>query len=981
MKKLFILLLTLTSMHCFAQLERTAIFDFSSPGKLNPAISMGNYAGFYTDVSEIVFTDGLASASFLGSATMLTWTQGNNDAVYYLTLGYASSMCISVSNGCYLKKIEMSKVSSITANVGSYSTNTNTEYAVWTPSDDNTKEVYFTHKGQEPIIQYVKVTYVEPSLALKTTGISPTPTEEVQEFKTMRLTYGNAKGSVSVKNSSGITIVGEYTDKQYGSVNATLKPTAADKTVILTMDPAIKHDGTFTISVPSNVFKDAEGYENFGFTTTVKVKENRATFDTVSISPIVNHGVVYSFPEEIVFEFASNIGHIDTDHRFRLFREGVENPVGQMKLAAVEGDNKKCKLVFHSKAEDFFAKGVYSLDVDEKVIFNSNYQDPLYERYNPRITLRFTYADAPNPLQPKWNELARLKEEAAYLYSLIGKLGYPKVDVAPNKLENLKDIVAATSNNNGELDAQIASLKTAIKTFYNVTDVVLPSVATSERDGWYTITSVARGGSELPLHYENGAVKVGGKATSFQVVSITDAGVIVLKTADGHFLHVLTTVKISTLASEKNVTSSKSYVNNLTLAKLKLAGEETDQKPVAGLFTIKGALGRDFEDRDLGTAIALVAHPAGTIITDPAVTTLYFDTDKSSGFRFAVGSYPGDAPKPVAPKATLVTNSVGSNTMPLTLIISGKVNEGDITKVSLNNAAAENQKPYFVEKNVDGTEGGRVTSFTGTAIIEVLNDGKHGNYFKVNVNGLKNGKYYLKMPIGTFTYAENTLPVADEAMSVEFTIGHNFTHDLQKHVSFSNYPVVSGNIPIRDIHLNEFRVYAYKDYYNPNVRNFFVDPSVKVQLYDYFYSQNEVLREGHFVEDDSFYDKDVWAYKVVWEPKIEAGDYPELIVGVKVQENTFGDTNFGKWLQDPSSVSEESCHVNSTFVVDFKVDNANVPFDPNDDGVIDVADIAVVIDVIAGALDNIFADVNGDGVVDVADIATLITLMAIQNSL
>ena len=53
----------------------------------------------------------------------------------------------------------------------------------------------------------------------------------------------------------------------------------------------------------------------------------------------------------------------------------------------------------------------------------------------------------------------------------------------------------------------------------------------------------------------------------------------------------------------------------------------------------------------------------------------------------------------------------------------------------------------------------------------------------------------------------------------------------------------------------------------------------------------------------------------------------------------------------------------------------------NGDGAIDVADIAAIIDVMAGttvpdasAPGN--ADVNGDGAVDVADIAKVISLMA-----
>jgi hypothetical protein len=53
--------------------------------------------------------------------------------------------------------------------------------------------------------------------------------------------------------------------------------------------------------------------------------------------------------------------------------------------------------------------------------------------------------------------------------------------------------------------------------------------------------------------------------------------------------------------------------------------------------------------------------------------------------------------------------------------------------------------------------------------------------------------------------------------------------------------------------------------------------------------------------------------------------------------------------------------------------------DVNGDGVVDVADIATIIDVMAGkgdAATQAAADVNGDTQVDVADIATVIDIMA-----
>lgn len=50
--------------------------------------------------------------------------------------------------------------------------------------------------------------------------------------------------------------------------------------------------------------------------------------------------------------------------------------------------------------------------------------------------------------------------------------------------------------------------------------------------------------------------------------------------------------------------------------------------------------------------------------------------------------------------------------------------------------------------------------------------------------------------------------------------------------------------------------------------------------------------------------------------------------------------------------------------------------DVNNDGTVDVADIASVISIMAGTESNQWADVNEDGAVDVADISSIISIMA-----
>ncbi len=71
--------------------------------------------------------------------------------------------------------------------------------------------------------------------------------------------------------------------------------------------------------------------------------------------------------------------------------------------------------------------------------------------------------------------------------------------------------------------------------------------------------------------------------------------------------------------------------------------------------------------------------------------------------------------------------------------------------------------------------------------------------------------------------------------------------------------------------------------------------------------------------------------------------------------------------------------------IPIEIPGTSVKGDVNGDGVVDVADIASIISVMAGTavpedFPSCTADVNGDGTVDVADIATVVSIMASSNS-
>ena len=79
----------------------------------------------------------------------------------------------------------------------------------------------------------------------------------------------------------------------------------------------------------------------------------------------------------------------------------------------------------------------------------------------------------------------------------------------------------------------------------------------------------------------------------------------------------------------------------------------------------------------------------------------------------------------------------------------------------------------------------------------------------------------------------------------------------------------------------------------------------------------------------------------------------------------------------------QDTYTTATHIVAFSLDNAaRLKGDVNGDGTVDVADIAAIIDIMAGTTQQPTgnsqhpADVNADGVVDVADIAAIIDIMA-----
>ncbi len=130
-----------------------------------------------------------------------------------------------------------------------------------------------------------------------------------------------------------------------------------------------------------------------------------------------------------------------------------------------------------------------------------------------------------------------------------------------------------------------------------------------------------------------------------------------------------------------------------------------------------------------------------------------------------------------------------------------------------------------------------------------------------------------------------------------------------------------GNI--YDVDLNEMVLYVYK-YMRSGLEP---NPDAKVWIgYSVF---GTPVRSGHFVKYPTFAQDygsefaDTYALKLVLDVPIKSGDFNNYLPGLfnySCEAATFGDANYGKWLQNHDSVNPADCIVNpATSLAQFTV--------------------------------------------------------------
>lgn len=904
MKKILLLLLVCFCQTVSAQvLERTATFDFATPSSLNPPFIPESGSGGVLPLETTTFTDGLMKMTF-GRLTpdnipaqMYTYVNPYSQvASYYLRINSGSMVTFSGSS-VVIKKIQFFD----DGDFGTYSplkmANLNQPGSVingvWTSGETSVTQVSFSSNAKPSYISKAIVTYEEPSIVLIPT-VTPADGAEVGYFQTMTLTFDSP---MTVQPAAAnITLTGQYEDGNQVFEKPTISG-GGTTAIVLNLQNKIEKDGSFVVNIPAQSFRNAAGYENVALTYHFTVKEPRNTFNPESVDPENNsEQTELKFPITLQFPDIdeSYVGTVDEAKTFNLSRmkeNGTWTVLGELKV--VKGSKGQVMIENVTARDSYTTLGVYKIEIPESVVYNQFSLVHASSRHNAALELIYTVVEPVDPLKEKKDSVALLVSEVnSLLTNSVGKLGYP---INASGLNEVKGIAVADTDDEAKLTEKINKLLEALKAFYNDTEIVLP-----QKDKWYTIASVNKDGNKLYLTYANGAVTLGTKASAYKVNDI-NGKIVVFETADGKFLHVLIGTNDYDLTSTANVTNEKKYVNDLTLGKMLLAGDNADQKPVLGLFTIKGGLGLNKETSEkVGDAYALVVHSSTpSIATSLKETTLYFESDKTSAFKLVETVEP--IIEVVKAQAVLDNPELTSNTQVMTLEIKGMENDEDVTKVALKSLAGV-KFTYM-----DGDEE-KVATTTANPILKPIEGTT--NQFEVHADGLADNTYELVMLAGTFDFSQNPKTVEDADLKVSFKVQTSGS-GTDSYVNYGSLPEMWGTIPtliqgfpIADTDLLEVYYYVTAIDIYPNK-----DAAYNVvKLYERW--TNTFIAQGHFesVRRDGQY-----MLKIVYDESTSLVDklpLPNSDYTLIVGRAAYGDENFNKRQNGDISIAESDCRVN-----------------------------------------------------------------------
>lgn len=863
----------------YGQGKKSVTFDFSKPSRLNPSYpdkAFNTEAGTSVKVSDETFKSGDVSLSFTETGSCPGVWLSKEDNGYWFEPKVNSTVIFSVPSGAKIESIVVDKNSA----QGGFSPERNQggkfdfaspeKYCCkWYANGGTYTSVKFFITGEGTEINKITVTYTPRADVLTPTSTSIANGATVGSFSSIDLTFNS-----TITLNSGV----DATLSSEGAQDQTMTANVSGSTLTLSLANVITENGQFVISVPEGMVSTSSGYTNTALRYAFTVKKDQATFNPESVSPAEGYQENMSLKDPIVITFPELIGTV-SDKALPLYldgtaKNGVTFTVGQ--------DNKTIVGKFNVK-QPMKEVGTYTLTIPEGFVHNALYNIEGSDAWNKAVTYTWVVSN-------KKPDTETMK--AAKKLLLKTGVGYPSATSKSRKeLENAVEAEEVPT------DEQLTTLMSA---FYSETDVELPST-----DKYYKICGINDKGDKLYLSYDGAAVSLTSNASSAYPFKAEKKGEnkVAFSTLDGKYLHLLTTSDKYTGSSSKNVTEAyDASINDLTLARFSI--DKVEDAKTMGKFSIHGSLGTDPVTSQAVSAFNLLDFSLKMILTDPTYQALMFNDKNSNAFVFEESEKPAleSVDIDVSLDKTVISNT--DETIRLTFTL----DDGVALKAGVSPAVTD-------------AKGNAVSGATAT-ISAVKNSTMD---FDISFSGLSDGTYFLVIPKGAFSFAQNGKQVTSNEYKASFKVSSKVDPDPTPDPlpsGFKHYQFW-GKLPKEDQeeypadYLTQFIVYIDRAQSEGGLVG---NPNVKVQLKENW--ANKLVGEGHFEVDPEHTDDYNYAIKLVWDSPIDMVKIRSTQYIFIIPEGAFGDGNYGKYLQNSSSVSPSQCTVNESYTRCYDINTA-----------------------------------------------------------
>lgn len=869
----------LCCLGAYGQGKKSVTFDFSKPSKLNPSYpdkAFNTEAGTSVKVSDVTFKSGDVSLSFTETGNCPGVWLTKEDNGYWFEPKVNSTVIFSVPSGAKIESIVVDKNSA----QGGFSPERNQggkfdfaspdKYCCrWYANGGTYTSVKFFITGEGTEINKITVAYTPRADVLTPTSTSIANGATVGSFSSIDLTFNS-----TITLNSGV----DATLSSEGAQDQTMTANVSGSTLTLSLADAITENGTFTVNVPKGMVTTSNGYTNTALNYTFTVKKDRAIFNPITVSPTEGYQTSMSLTGPITITFDGLIGKV-SDKALELKLNGTTVNGVTFKIS----DDHKSIVGTFNVVVSMTDLGTYTLTIPEGYVHNAAWNVDDADRWNKAVTYSWLVSNK----KPDTETMKAAKSLLA-----ISGVGYPSTDSEARKA--LSDLV------NAETTPSDDDLKVAMANFYKETNVTLP-----EDGKYYKIYGVNEKSAKLYLTYDGTAVKLSSSqadAYSFKAESKGD-GKVAFSTLDGKYLHLLTKFDTYTGTSPKNVTTAyDASVNDLTLARFSIEGVENAK--TLGMFSVYGSLGKDPATSNEDMAYDLLDFTLNSILTNPKYNKLFFNENVSNAFVFEESEKPAleSVDIDVSLDKTVISNT--DETIRLTFTH----DDGVALKAGVSPA-------------VKDAKGNAVSGATAT-ISAVKNSTMD---FDISFSGLSDGTYFLVIPKGAFSFAQNGKQVTSNEYKASFKVSSKVDPDPTPDPlpsGFKHYQFW-GKLPKEDQeeypadYLTQFIVYIDRAQSEGGLVG---NPNVKVQLKENW--ANKLVGEGHFEVDPEHTDDYNYAVKLVWDSPIDMVKIRSTQYIFIIPEGAFGDGNYGKYLQNSSSVSPSQCTVNESYTRCYDINTA-----------------------------------------------------------